>query len=98
MEFSRIGEVRFLIPKTVNVLALTATANLVTRGNVIKSLEMHGYYIVSVLPSKLNIKYNYEYEAFKYRYSMLKQLINCKQHCERYIIYCTTYDDTLKIF
>lgn len=40
-EFSRIGEIRSLVPKDVNLMALTATANLTTRTIVITSLDMH---------------------------------------------------------
>ena len=54
-DFARISEIRSLLPKHTNVMALTATANVGTRKVVIKSLEMRDYYILSRNPNQLNI-------------------------------------------
>ena len=43
-DFSQISEIRSLLPKWTNIMALTATANLATQKMVIQSLEMNGYY------------------------------------------------------
>ena len=56
-EFSRLGEVRSIIPECVNVMALTATATVSTRKEIIKSLDMQNPVVVSVSPMKENIYY-----------------------------------------
>ena len=57
MEFARLGEVRSLIPKYVNILALTATATKSTRKVVIKLLNMKNLSIISISPNKDNVIY-----------------------------------------
>ena len=54
---SNISEIRSLVPKNTNIMALTATANLKTRATVIKALEMKGCCILSHNPNKLNLYY-----------------------------------------
>ena len=39
-EFSHLGEVRSITPEHVSVMALTATATVSTRKEIIKSLDM----------------------------------------------------------
>ena len=56
-DFARLGEIRSLIPKHVNILALTATATKPTRKAVIKRLNMQKPVIISVTPNKPNIVY-----------------------------------------
>lgn len=57
VEFSHISEIRSLVPRNTNVMALTATANLGTREVVIKSLEMKGCFVLAQNPNKTNIYY-----------------------------------------
>lgn len=54
-EFSRLGEVRSVIPEHVNVMALTATATTSSRAEIIQSLDMQNPVIVP--PIKDNIFY-----------------------------------------
>ena len=56
-EFAHLGYVRNLIPETVHVMALTATATTTTRHEIIKTLRMVGLVVVAVTPNKPNIKY-----------------------------------------
>ena len=58
MEFAHLGEVRSLIPRHVNVLALTATATKSTRKATIKRLNMKHPRVISITPSKDNIIYS----------------------------------------
>ena len=57
MEYSRLEEVQSVIPTTVRVLALTATATISTRKYIIKSLNMQNPEIVYISPMKENIFY-----------------------------------------
>ena len=100
-EFSKIGEIRSLIPKEVNLMALTATANLTTRSIVIESLDMQGCHVISRLPNKPNIFYSVMIKPDNYL-DMLQTLIEeiCRKgiQCDRCIVFCQTYDDTMKMF
>lgn len=53
----RIGEIRSLIPREANILALTATATTTLRKHVISILGMKDPHIIAVSPSKENIVY-----------------------------------------
>lgn len=57
-DFARIGEIRSLLPKNTNVMALTATANVRTRKVIIESLEMKCCHVLFKNPNKLNIRYS----------------------------------------
>ena len=57
-EFACLGEVRSIIPKSVKVMALTATATDTTRSFIIRSLDMEKPKVVSVSPMKENIVYS----------------------------------------
>ena len=54
-EFSRLGELHSVIPENVNVMALTATATVSTRREIIKILDMQKPVIVSIPPTKDNL-------------------------------------------
>ena len=56
-EFRRLGAVRSLIPSTVHVMALTATATTATKESVIAILGLDKPIIVSASPDKPNICY-----------------------------------------
>ena len=68
-EFSRLGEVRSIIPENVHVMALTATATKSTRAEIIKSLDMQRPVIVSIPPIKDNIFYSVS-NKFKITFSL----------------------------
>lgn len=56
--FSEIGNVRSIIPNTVNVLALTATATTETYYTLSERLSMDNPVLVSMPPNRDNICYN----------------------------------------
>lgn len=56
-EFSKLGEVRSLIPANTKVMALTATATVKSRNNIIKIMGMCDPVIVSESPEKSNLIY-----------------------------------------
>ena len=55
--FSRLAEVRSLIPASTPCMACTATATRSVREEIIKSLEMEGCVTISVSPDRPNIFY-----------------------------------------
>ena len=56
--FSQVGEVCSLIPETVCVMALTATATVETRKAVCRKLGMVNPMIVCEVPNRPNIRYS----------------------------------------
>ena len=56
-EFSKLGEVRSLIPAKTKVMALTATATVKSRNKIAKILGMCNPVIVSESPEKSNLIY-----------------------------------------
>ena len=54
-EFSNIGEIRSLLLHGTNVMALTATANVKTQENVVKSLDMKQICNISKMPNNPNL-------------------------------------------
>lgn len=82
-------------------MALTATANLTTRTIVIESLDMRGCHVISQLPNKPNISYSVVTKSDNHL-DLLQPLIDdlCSKgvKCERCIVFCRTYDDTMKLF
>ena len=55
VEFFHLGEVRSLIPRKVNIMALTATATRTLRSGVCHVLGMKDPHIVTVSPDKSNV-------------------------------------------
>ena len=99
--FSELGEVRSLIPKHVNMLALTATATKQTRKAVCRILGLKAPKFVLRLPNRPNIKYivhahpgsieeSFEQFAEEIRREMTKM--------GRTIVYCRTYDSCSMIY
>ena len=56
-EYSRLGEVRSILPQNVHVMALTATATKMLRKDVCDIVDMKDSVLVSVSSDKDNIKY-----------------------------------------
>ena len=56
--YSRISELRSLVPQNVPVLALTATATKSTETFIVNNLCMNNPLILSSTPNRLNIKYS----------------------------------------
>jgi len=99
--FAHIGEIRSLLPKKTNLMALTATSNLATRRMVIHSLEMYGCYIKAQNPNKPNIRYMVAEKPCDLM-KMIKPLVDevreKGQEADRCIIFCRTYNDNSEIF
>ena len=99
--FSQVGEVRSLIPKTVCVMALTATATTETRKAVCQKLGMVDPMIVSEIPNRPNIRYSLIQtpgtieEAFE---PLVEQLRHNRTRMDRVIIYCRTYETCSMIY
>ena len=96
-----MGEIRSLVPRSTNVMALTATANLATRKIVIQSLEMRGCYIKSRNPNRSNSQYMVAEKPCDIT-KVIRPIVNevCEKgkEADRCIIFCRTYNDSSAIF
>ena len=100
MDYSRIGELRALLPDSVHVMALTATATKSSRTKILQSLHMVSPIIISVSPHKKNILYYVrpkpELDEFVGRLvACLKELRACTP---RTIIFCRRYSECSIIY
>ena len=93
-EFSNISEVRSIIPKSVNCMALTATATVAARREIIANLCMQDCYEVVRSPNKLNMKYSVELkpeDALTAFLPLIESVENYGVKSDRYIVFCSTY-------
>ena len=91
----RIGEFRSLLPSSVNLMALTATATSKLRKRVISLVGMIDPVVTYVSPCKPNIVYRLDkFDNIKNTFEPLLERIK-KERCTlpRVIIYCRRYDD-----
>ena len=100
MEFQHLGEVRSIIPTSVHIMALTATATNNLRESVIKTLGMYDPFVVSVVPEKPNMMYCVRplistYEAMMPFATELQQK---RKEMARTIVYCKTRDECAQLY
>uniref|UniRef100_A0A1X7U8R5 Helicase ATP-binding domain-containing protein n=1 Tax=Amphimedon queenslandica TaxID=400682 RepID=A0A1X7U8R5_AMPQE len=55
LEFKRIGDLRSVVPKNVDVMALTATAAISSRLSIERTLGMKNPTVIEISPEKSNI-------------------------------------------
>ena len=97
---SQIVDVRSLLPKEVNVIALTATATSQLHVQVTKMLGMKNELVVSLSPCKQNITYavgtfNTISETFS---PILDRLSSERSKYPQTIIYCRRYKDCADLY
>lgn len=99
-EFSRLVEVRSIIPEDINVMALTVTATKSSRADIIKSLCMQKPVIVSTPPIKDNIHYCVSKKSsISLSLSPVCQaLANRRTKMRRIITFCRTYDEVTVVY
>ena len=99
-EFGNISEIRSIVPKCTNLMALTATANVKTRDAVMKSLDMSNVYVLSQDPNKLNIFYDVkkEEEIDDIVQLVVQELVGKGVFADRTIIFCRTYKDNALMY
>ena len=99
-EFSHLGEIRSIIPDTVKVMALTATATKSTRVSVVKTLNMQKPIIVSLPPLKENVIYSIaQRTTIPAGFSALAdKLLKERTEMGRVIIFCRKCDDVTNIY
>ncbi len=103
-EFSHLDEIRSIIPDTVRVMALTATATKSTRKFIINSLSMQMPEIVYIPPARDNIIYAVmdkprgDDVISKVFQGTVEKLKIERSNMGRIIIFCKTYDNVISIY
>lgn len=93
--FSRLNEIRSLVRKGLNFLALTATASRTTREKIFELLELDSPKVITESPNKENIRYSVDkldrnvkiIENFR---GLITEIKSKGKNATRCIIYCQT--------
>ena len=93
--FSKIGELRCLIPDYVKVLALTATATHCTLDIIAERLSLTHYGVVAIPPNRPNIKLIVQPSEGleEYARELSVQLRSLKSGYPKTILFCQSYQD-----
>ena len=99
-EFKKIGELRSIVPKTVNIMALTATATVTSRLSIERILGMQKPVVVEVSPEKTNIALSVKkFESLESSFRpLVDKLLLEKKSAERTIIFCKKRDDCAVLY
>ena len=100
--FARIGDLRSLIPKNVNVLALTTTATTQSLSLVIERLSIHNVSVVAVSPSRDNIMYKVMPKANSNINAFIDEIVeeisSARLNYPKTIVYVRTYEDYINLY
>lgn len=94
-EYSNISEIRSILAKNVNILALTATASPTTLCKIKDNLCITDHYMVRELPNKKNIKYIVREKPESLAKVLLPIVDGVKEfgiRSNKTIIFCRTYN------
>ena len=100
MAFADIGTLRSILPKTINVMALTATATKDTMDCIIQRLSMKEPLVVGTNTGRSNIKYvvkplvSQEELCSELAYELLKE----RTKCVKTVLFCCTLLDCGQIY
>ena len=99
-DFAHLGELRSILPPSVHVMALTATATCTLRTSIIKTLGMIDLFILSQSPHKENIYLSVvDFTSIKKNFLPLaKELWDKGQLADRTIIYCQRLNECADVF
>ena len=94
-EFSKIGELRSLIPTSVNIMALTATATSEVLKVVTERLSLDNPLIIGLSPSQSHIFYNAEKlpDIANYCRELSAKLKIKRLSFPKMLIFCRSYAD-----
>ena len=97
--FADIGSIRSLLPKNVNVMALTATATDATLASVKSRLAMEDLVIIGERPDRSNIKIIVEPcpDITVLCESLAKDLLNNRAKATKTVVFCRSLKDCGKM-
>ena len=100
-EFGKLGDIRGYFPQRLKFMALTATASLQTRKDIIKLMGMCKPVAVIKSPDKPNIYYSVEEKNGEVEDSfcfLVERIRSLRIQMEKTIIFCRTYKDCSWLF
>lgn len=97
---SRIGEIRSLVPKSVNIMALTATATVQLRKDISGIIGLQNALVVAISPFRQNIIYSVKdfvsvHQTFL---PLVEAILNRGLQVPKTIIYCRRMDDCSELY
>lgn len=97
-----MGEIRSLIPPSVRVMALTATASVTTRNLVYRMLGLHSPVLVYVPPAKKNIIYIVRSKVTtsieELVCNLSTSLLQFQEHFPRVVIFCRRFEECTEFY
>ena len=98
--FSKIGELRSLIPTIVNILALIATATLETYHIICEILSMSDPCLIALPPSRDNIRYQVKSKIrLEDLVSLLSHsLLERRVNCPKTVVFVRQYSDCSNLY
>ena len=92
MSFARLGELRSLIPVSVNIIALTATATWDTLKVVQSRLSMPNPVVIGLPPHRGNIFYSVQpyVEIFELGAYLMNHIIQHYPNVPKIVVFCPT--------
>ena len=89
-KFHEIGSIRSLIPKSVKIMALTATATQDTLDCVVEHLSLENHVIIGLPPNRPNIKYIIEkgIDIRTFCHQFVKELLIMRTNMPKTVIFC----------
>ena len=99
-EFSRLGEIRSLIPKHVNVMALMAIATVMLQRHVMETLCMINPAIIETSPEKGNLHFSVvTYDSVETSfYPLMEEVKKNRTKLDRTLIFCRRPIDCAKLW
>ena len=99
-DYSKLGEVQSLIPTSVHVMALTATATATTRAQIVGTLCMDRPHVLSVSPHKKNIMYVVKKNSSMEEVveNLARGLKNLRTEMPRIFVFCKRYDECSRMY
>ena len=99
-EFSRLGQIRSLSPKHVNVMALTATATVMLQKHVMETLCMINPTIIETSPEKGNLHFSVvTYESVETTfYPLIEEVKKNRTKLDRTLIFFRIPIDCAKLW
>ena len=97
-DYSCLSEIRSILPKSVNVMSLSATVSPLMKGKIMESLSMSSSdcVVIEEIPNKPNIKYTVQ-KMPKDACTLLSPILSDIQenglNAQKSIIFCRTYAD-----
>ena len=100
LAFAEIGTLRSLLPNSVNVSALTATATKATMDCIVEKLSLKCPEVIGLPPNRKNIKYIVKRDVTFQDFcsNLVDDLIKWRIRMQKTVLLCTTLQECVNIY